>query len=789
MAMKNVMKTLMVCLVVILIFMAGRPTAMAQLSYGFPPLWSYPAFSTQPQVLPTVSTTTGDILIDNFEYWDSPYNHGWMQNEPAYPTYGFGMGYASIFNTVLDLQEGSRVLDVYRQASVFLLGTPYAKHAIMHALITPPNTLAPDGENFINVGEDHYRVLSFQFRAPLGIETWDIFELDIIGFTGASVPNNIIVRLLPKQPTPGSNLDNVNNTDGMYAYTANVTGLSTGDSGSIEVTVHLGRGLLDGSWHVVWIDLFEAVKKAVDEYDDLDGIESDWYIAQANTVVLSGQMFRFDNLMFRSNDGHEQLDYPDLFEMGPLYAQIFEPYTYLFVSDYAGAAVETVVDGNIVGCGSVFDFLLDPVNYFLYGDPNDPTDEVYQYWVNEMGADPNLFGQNDPDLATLFGVPFFIVDFNLPIFADPNLRFDGSQAKCLKNSGTLGWNATINGYGANGIQAFLLEPLSTFPYDGMPTYLPAYYNSIETALLYQKPSFPPGAVLALEAALWNSGISQWPNVAALNYTPQYFEDLIVTIEVTNGVHSDIRTIPISVVNYPVENYPPVLQLDIDDQIFYVGETGVYLINFIDPDCFIFSQAYNLNGQTPATTHVPANTPGMTPRDDMSQMVWNMTINGLPSYQYGPWINSIINPCSGIISWVPQFEGAYNAIVTCSDNRGGVAFGEVTIFCVNSGTWLNHPPIVLGGPTQPVTMVAGQEFILHTPNFSVEDPDGDALYASCNIGSCGRASDGSFIWTFQSNFPGSYMVEIVFYDIRGGYAVMEFFVDVKPWWSYPSAFIP
>ncbi|MGA1795344.1 MAG: hypothetical protein ACMUIL_05725 [bacterium] len=81
------------------------------------------------------------------------------------------------------------------------------------------------------------------------------------------------------------------------------------------------------------------------------------------------------------------------------------------------------------------------------------------------------------------------------------------------------------------------------------------------------------------------------------------------------------------------------------------------------------------------------------------------------------------------------------------------------------------------------MKAGEEFILHSPNFAVEDPDGDEIYASCNIGSCGRAPDGSFIWKFQSNFPGSYMVEIIFYDIRGGYAIMEFFLDVKPWWSY------
>jgi len=759
MDMKNVMKTLMVCLVVTLVFIMVRTTAMAQLSFGFPPLWDYPAFSTQPLVVPTVSATTGDILIDNFEYWDSPYNHGWIQLEPAYPTYGFGMGYATIFNTVLDLQQGSRVLDVYRPASIFLLGTPYAQHRIARGIGADARTNG---------------VISFDFRAPLGIEPWDIFQMAIACSNADGDAINI--TLVPTGVNTGSN-----STEGMYGTLIS----RNGDN----ITVQLGRGLLDGSWHAVWLDLVDVVHRAYDETLDPADPNS-WLIRQVDFVQVSGQMFRLDNLMLRAGYGHELLDYPDFFEMGPLYAQIFEPYTYIFVADYAGSEIKTLgEEGNIVECSSIFHFMLDPETYFLYGDPNDPNDEVYQYYVDELGADPNLFGENDPNVADALDLPFFIVDFSLPVFADPNLRFGGSQLDCIKGSGTLGWNATVNGYGANGIQAFLLEPLSTVPYDGMPTYLPAYYDAIEAALLYGRPSFPPGAVIALEAAMWNSGISVWPNVAALNWTPQYFEDLIVTIEVTNGVHSDVRTFPMSVVNYPVENYAPVLQLDIDDQIFYVGELGAYIMTFIDPDCFIFSQAYNLNGQTPATTHVPWNTPGMAPRDDMSSLVWTMTLNGLPSYQYGPWINSIIGQCTGIISWVPQFEGAYDAVVTCSDNRGGVAFGEITIFCVNRGTWLNHPPIILGGPTQPVTMVAGQEFILHTPNFAVEDPDGDEIYASCNIGTCGRTPSGDFMWKFQSNFPGSYMVEIVFYDIRGGYAVMEFFVDVKPWWSYPSAFLP
>ena len=74
--------------------------------------------------------------------------------------------------------------------------------------------------------------------------------------------------------------------------------------------------------------------------------------------------------------------------------------------------------------------------------------------------------------------------------------------------------------------------------------------------------------------------------------------------------------------------------------------------------------------------------------------------------------------------------------------------------------------------------AGEEFTLGAPDFSVEDPDGDEIYASCNIGTCEKDAEGNFIWRFHSDSPGSYMVEIVFYDIRGGYAVMEFTLEVK-----------
>ena len=72
----------------------------------------------------------------------------------------------------------------------------------------------------------------------------------------------------------------------------------------------------------------------------------------------------------------------------------------------------------------------------------------------------------------------------------------------------------------------------------MPTYIPAHYEAIRAVNTFGKPHFPPHNVFLLESALWNMGLTEWPNIAAMDYTPQYFQDLVVNIEVTNGIDTD-----------------------------------------------------------------------------------------------------------------------------------------------------------------------------------------------------------------------------------------------------------
>ena len=67
--------------------------------------------------------------------------------------------------------------------------------------------------------------------------------------------------------------------------------------------------------------------------------------------------------------------------------------------------------------------------------------------------------------------------------------------------------------------------------------------------------------------------------------------------------------------------------------------------------------------------------------------------------------------------------------------------------------------------------AGQLFILGPPMLDFHDPDGDELYYSCNIGSMVLDKDDDGVprayWTFQTNLPGFYIVQITAFDQRGG----------------------
>jgi hypothetical protein len=263
--------------------------------------------------------------------------------------------------------------------------------------------------------------------------------------------------------------------------------------------------------------------------------------------------------------------------------------------------------------------------------------------------------------------------------------------------------------------------------------------------------------------LMNSGYDEWPAIAKIVLPPeQIIENLVLTVTASNGMAQDVEALTIMTTNYPVTFYPPVIE-DVDDQIFLLDQgVQTYQLNATDADSFTINAAGQLG-------------------DDMDQLIWAATLNGLPSYMWGPWTENLINQKTGLVSFEPQYEGSYEMVVSVRDGDGGEAVAAFMIHCVMPGTFLNHPPIVVGDWDHPMLGYAGAPLTLDFTD-CVIDPDGGDLYYSCNIGTIGVRPGGSVVWEFQTMYPGTYLVEIVAYDTQGGYAVVPQEVIISPAWS-------
>lgn len=744
-------------------------------------IFHYPAFSDQPQLVPAWSLTTGDLLIDNLEYLDSPHDHGWTQQVPSFPFYGLSLGYLTNFETIIDQQEGSRVLYAHRPSSEFLLSTEYEKFFITKHL------LRPNGSPGINIHPnlpDNTPILSFKWWAPIGMESWDIFELQILGTTlgedgliSTEDDHTFIIKIMPKEPSYDIDIKRGSSTANLGDNYSRLIKEESSDS-MMTIEVDIGRGFNSGTWHVIWLDLNKINKEA-----NNGSIPPGWELGQVTHIKAGGSKFKLDDIIFRRKDIVIPQP-PDLMEIGARYAQLFEPYRFLLMAEYQS-------DGEIA---RITDLLLDSRN-FITG-----RSEIIDAWIKDseiegiVQVDPNyldpnhpLYGQPEPYYSRLLGRDF-IIDINLPLFADPAFRIGGNISKHLLDQ-ALVWKASVGYYAHKGTKTILIEPLPIDPYDGMPTYIMLYYYSAFSAIhsenRFPSPSFGLGhygtlECYILESAMWNAGFTKWPNIAFMDYTPQVVENLIVTVEVTNGIASDVETFPIYVVNYPIENYSPVVQRLICARLFPVGKEHECLILFADPDSFIFSLS-QFEGRTPATSHLPALL-GNEIRDDQDNLIYSISVNGLPSYQYGPWSERMIDPFSGLTTLTPKFEGTLFTIITCTDNFNGISVGSRPIYTVNEGTFLNHAPLIVGAPKSPQITKAGQEFFLSFPRITAIDPDGEPVYVSCNIGSIGKTIDGRVIWTIHTSFSGLYNVELIFYDAQGAYRKLQFLVDVVPWWS-------
>ncbi|MGA1870775.1 MAG: hypothetical protein ACMUJM_19745 [bacterium] len=701
------------------------------------------------------------MLMDNFEYWDSPLNHGWQKSDPAYPVWGFGVGYGN-FQTIIDFQEGSRILEVSRPSTVFM--PQMERYVIWHEL--PGNGL-----------RGSFSVLSLKMKSNVVIEEFDRYEIAVLCNEGT-----LEFRLVPigtEQPCPVY--------DPESTATSHTETIST-PSGTVNktvVTATIGKENADGTWHWIMVDLQRMADNA--------GAPA---INVINTLLVYGNSYRMDDIKFMTASAVADLKThkkpPNLFRVNHLYTQLYDTTRrYLFGSD--DIADRILITKEFIGVTGT-------------GLTGELAEENAQLWINDIDAgllaqfgiksSADIPGLNSalykntiiPSLTladgsplpegglailklenptTLLNVPVLgatlpaslLYPLDVPLLRDPMMRMGGFMSAVCKLKFL--WFV-----GANPVTDITLtEP---FPMENLSTtdpFQPAYHPLWRTSSpLTGNPYLTSPEIEMIRMALLQAGYPSWPTIAFLEFTEQSIEQMFTHIFVTNGAQVDVETFMVVTTNYPVTNYPPVFQ-DVHDQVMYVGKgPQSYQVSAVDADSFTISMAMG---------------EGFKP--DIEQLTYKAFINGLPSYMYGPWVENIINPKTGLITIDPKFEGMYEMVVTARDPKGAEAMTSLMLHCVNPQSWFNHAPVVVFDiETDPIFMIAGNEFVLS--GIEVVDPDGEQLYYSSNIGSVSVDAEGNPIWTFHTVYEGAYQLAITAYDETGGFCIIPHMVMVMPWWT-------
>lgn len=600
-------------------------------------------------------TAWADTFVwQDFEYWDSPRNHGWICSSPSYPVWGFA-GYGTL-RTAIDARLQSRVLVLESMPSAF---NNFFRFRTLNAAVPDPN---PSTQGFDK------NIISFNIINRFGIEQFDQWEAQIQVETrnGKNV-------LLVYRPCGASESGPEVGGYAEYGYRGGLNGGDPERSDRPLVVIYdIGRQYQDGAWHLVVRDLDEDIRKigmwqGIDF--SLDGFGQELYYGPEQSAIVSimfaGFTMRVDNIAFHDRMRDIVNHPPKLQRIGPQFAQIFVPFSYL-ISVYERSDISGFVD------------------------------ERYEFV------------------------------------------------------------ATIGGYGSRGVQTSeMIFRVKEDPNN------PGYYLACEP----DDPACLPDKVL-------------------LEFVPQTFEDLIITIRVTDpGGLSDMETFPLSVVNYPVVNHPPYLE-EIENDVYLLGTNEGY-----------FEKAFICYDQDMEDHPGSATEPG--------NITYRAIIDTAPNYQFGPWQEPLISePFTPVIRFSPRFEGLHRISVIATDSRGLSAITSFALHVVNPGTWLNHPPILGEDIDSPQIVRVGETFTIPVEFL---DPDNEEIYYSSNIGSITKMEEGfgktpesgigvtegedrygryvsGAIFHFVSPFPGTYHVIITAYDLRGGYCTAEFILDVQPWWA-------
>jgi len=531
------------------------------------------------------------ILVDDFEYWAGTSFYtmesmGWIPIDPVYSCGCFLRHYFHI-NNVLDFEEGSRVLDAYTFSTTFLIemlkGTPFA---IMKK--TAYTDLNGYTHNSIPA---HFPMLNFEVRSPLAIEQFNFFKFEVEVQTNNTGYAKIVIILNDKSECAPS-------VNALETVEENVEIISNDQANPSIIKMYLGSKYMDGKWHHVEVNLNAAIKR----YSS-----SDEELAEILSVIVWGNQYRLDDIVFfKSSKSAITNHAPDLFHVGPVYCQLYGQQGYntqgrwIFAEDLdLGLTSERTTDGSLFFPHIADDADGDGIPTALHINPDetienqaDITESTLAIYHLEPNGKPNLASPQTPADADLTWI-LTMGDTLGPIIADGfievadiNLDSDGTISSDEMNT----WPPYL--IQRNGV--FIENKEETDPIVIEATGTP-YVMDLSNPMY------------ALACALLNSGYDVSPN--ARKIAPNLglvFEDMIVTFRVSDGMATDKETFPVSVVNYPVTNNPPIFD-DVADQVFEVGKTNYYQTVVHDPDL----------------------------EDMINGLTYYCTLNGLPSHLYGP----------------------------------------------------------------------------------------------------------------------------------------------------------
>ncbi len=258
------------------------------------------------------------IQWQNFEYWDSPENHGWVPSNYPYPIWGPGVGYGTM-RTIIDYTKGSRVLEIWNQSSVF---NQLKRFYIRNSSSSLQKITAP--------------TISFDIAGRFGLEPFDRFEFQV--WLTTRNDESIVLRYIPIGESYQLNYSSSSITRQEENKPSSLVSGGDAEAGIPPeynyTVIELGRQYQDGTWHKVIRDMDRDIDLADDgdrNYSDGFGeVEENGTLheegdSKIRMIGIMGNRYKLDDIFFHQDLSTFTNHPPKLYRIGPIFAQIFKP--------------------------------------------------------------------------------------------------------------------------------------------------------------------------------------------------------------------------------------------------------------------------------------------------------------------------------------------------------------------------------------------------------------------------------------------------------------------------------